>query len=371
MPFWLKYAVDRTHGGVLNYIGDDGVLISDDKVLWSQCRALWVFSALYNHLGGEPVWLELAARTAEFLLRYGRDREGAWVFRVTREGALLEPHQSIYVDGFAIYGLTEYVRATGDRAALQAAIETFERTSPLLTRSDRLLTKPHPIPEGLQAHGPFMIFALAYHELGLVAKSPEILKRALELAEIVMSQHLKPERRVLHEFVKPGGELDESDAGKTVIPAHAIESMWFMERIYSYHGNGERIRLALEAIKWHVELGWDDQYGGLYLAVHLEGGRPAWHRPDSKVWWTVTETLYALLRAYEVSRALWCLDWYRKVHEYAFRVFPNPERGDWYQNLDREGRRIPVVVRDLPVKDPFHLPRSLLYGLLVLRRLGG
>ncbi len=61
------------------------------------------------------------------------------------------------------------------------------------------------------------------------------------------------------------------------------------------------------------------------------------------------------------TRTDWCLDWYNKVHEYAFRMYPNHVSGGWYQNLDRKGNRIHFVVQGLAVKDPFHLPRSLLY----------
>jgi N-acylglucosamine 2-epimerase len=369
MPFWLAHGVDREYGGVFTLINDDGTLVSTDKLLWSQGRALWVFSALYNDLGRDLAWLEIADGIAQFLMAHGRDKTGAWVFRLARDGKTVEPPKSIYVDAFALYGLTEYARATGNRRALEIARETYRRTNPLLRDHSCLPTRPHPIPEGYQSHGPSMMFAMVYHELGVLTQDQEILHRALELAEIVMTQHLKPELKILFEFVRPGGGLVDSDVGKTFVPGHAIESMWFMERIYAYHGRPERVRLALEAIKWNLEKGWDPEYGGLFLARHIENGPPHWHSPDSKVWWPITEALYALLRAYELTGDHWFLDWYWKVHEYAFRVFPNSRHGDWFQNLDRQGRRIPVVVKALPVKDPLHLPRALLYSLLVLRRL--
>jgi N-acylglucosamine 2-epimerase len=370
MPFWLRHGIDHQFGGVFNYLRDDGSLLSADKAIWSQARALWTFSALWNAERSGP-WLEIAHRIAGFLLRHARDDNGAWVFRVSREGRVLDPPQSIYVDAFAIYGLTEYARATGDQQALDAALDGFHRTSPLLHDHSALPTRPHPIPSGLQSHGPSMIFALVYHELGLVSRRPDILGRALELAGVVMTRHLDSGRRVLFEFVPPGGGFDDSAAGLTVIPGHAVESMWFMERIYRHHGDSARAALALEAIRWHLELGWDNEYGGLFLARRVDGGPPVWHSPDAKVWWTVAEALYALLRAYAVLRGNWCLEWHQRVHEYAFRAHPNREHGDWFQNLDRQGRPVPAVVASLPVKDPFHLPRALLYSIETLRSLAG
>ena len=142
-----------------------------------------------------------------------------------------------------------------------------------------------------------------------------------------------------------------------------------MERIFSHHNRKTFLPTCLQAIRWHLEKGWDEEYGGLFLARSCGDGKPVWHSPDSKVWWPMTESLYAVLRAYELTGEDWCLNWYWKLHAYAFRSFPNWEHGDWHQNLDRLGRPIPVVVASLPVKDPFHLPRALLYSLLVLRRL--
>ena len=126
--------------------------------------------------------------------------------------------------------------------------------------------------------------------------------------------------------------------------------------------------MVIQRCRWSLENGWDEEYGGIYLACHAEGGEAVWHQPDAKVWWTSTEALLALLRVYEITREDWCLEWYWKVHDYSFRVFPDREHGEWHQNLDRRGNVTGVVVKGLQVKDPFHLRRSLIYGIQVLRR---
>jgi N-acylglucosamine 2-epimerase len=371
MPFWVRHCIDWEHGGINNCVSDDGVVQSTDKFMWSQGRALWTFSALYNHCGQDPDWLAVADNMARLIMRSGGEADGSWAFSLHQDGSVAEPPKSVYVDAFIMYGLTEYARATDSEEAIELAEKTYSRTSPLLDDHGTLPTEPHPIPEGLQSHGPLMSFAHMYQELGELTGKQEIIDRALELAELVMTQHLKPERKLLYELVEPGGELVDSDAGKTFIPGHAIESMWFLERIYRYHDRQDRIEQTIEAMRWHLEKGWDEEYGGLYLACHTEGGPPAWHQPDAKCWWPHTEALYGLLRAYEVSREPWCLDWYWRVHDYSFGAFPNREHGDWHQNLDRQGNPIPVVLKNLAVKDPFHLPRALMLSILTLRRLVG
>jgi N-acylglucosamine 2-epimerase len=229
---------------------------------------------------------------------------------------------------------------------------------------------PHPIPTGFQSHGPLMLFAHVFHELGILSGRDDIQQRALELAERILSQHLDPESGQLHEFVVPGGQKDSSDIGQTAIPGHVVESMWFLEEIYRYHGQSEKIPLLLETMRTHLELGWDQQFGGLVLATHLGDGKPKWHNPYGKIWWPHTESLQALLMAYAHKREKWAEDWYWKIHDYSFTHFPNWDSGDWFHNLDREGKPTVPYLQTLPVKDPFHLPRALIYSIQILDQLG-
>ncbi|MEC8254581.1 MAG: AGE family epimerase/isomerase, partial [SAR324 cluster bacterium] len=280
-----------------------------------------------------------------------------------------EPH-SIYVDGFCIYGLTEYAKATGHSKSLEIALEAYTDASPKLDDHRLVRTMPHPIPKGYQSHGPLMLFAHVFHELGILSGREDIQQRALELADRIITQHLDPESGQLHEFVVPSGQKDSSDIGQTSIPGHVVESMWFLEEIYRYHGQSEKIPLLLETIRIHLELGWDQQFGGLVLATHLGGGKPQWHNPLGKIWWPHTESLQALLMTYAHTREKWAKDWYWKIHDYSFTHFPNWDSGDWFHNLDREGKPTIPYLQTLPVKDPFHLPRALIYSIKILDQLG-
>ena len=112
----------------VNGDSDEGVLISRDKWLWSQWRAVWVFSKL--HRGLKPsgtAWLDAAEHIASFALKYGWDEKaGAWQSVLSAEGAVLQGSDSIYVDGFAIYGLVDLMdeglaRRKFDAAATERA----------------------------------------------------------------------------------------------------------------------------------------------------------------------------------------------------------------------------------------------------------
>lgn len=92
-----------------------------------------------------------------------------------------------------------------------------------------------------------------------------------------------------------------------------------------------------------------------------------WKHAQMKLWWPHAEALPACLLAWELTREKWCIEWFEKIHGWSFKHFPVREFGEWTQRLDREGRPVETLVA-LPVKDPFHLPRSLIIAIETLER---
>jgi len=369
MPFWLRYGIDRQYGGIFTGIQDDGTLDTTDKFIWSNARAIYTFSALYNRIQKAEKWLEAASSIFEFCLKFGRERPGVWGFLVDRQGKMLEGEKAIQVEAFAIMGLTEYARATGDPRAVDAALETYESVRERLSRPGSYGTHPYPIPEGAKAHRDHFQFALAFFELGSYLNRQDILDEALQKAEAVMEHFRRPDLHALLEYISTDNRVMATPAGRAMVPGHAIESMWFMIHVYRHFGNRKRIAEAVETMRWGLERGWDAEYGGIYLGIDIEGKSPPyWRNADTKIWWVFSEALYALLLAYEQSGDSWCLRWHQRVHDWAFEHFPDREHGEWRQKLDREGRSIDRLIA-LPVKDPFHLPRALILCIEVLNRL--
>jgi N-acylglucosamine 2-epimerase len=184
-----------------------------------------------------------------------------------------------------------------------------------------------------------------------------------------MDRFVRPERQLLLEYLSDTYEDLPPPDGTFVMPGHAIESMWFVLHAARRRNNRELIRRAVDQIRRHLEAGWDREYGGLFLSIDAEGGEPSQPHWDKKLWWPHTEALYALLLAYELTGERWCLDWYQRVHEWAFAHFSMDGLGEWRQRLDRRGRPVNDVVA-LPVKDPFHLPRAVVLILQALGRMG-
>jgi N-acylglucosamine 2-epimerase len=372
MPFWLNHAVDPA-GGLSTCIRDDGTIVSRDKWLWSQWRAVWVFSKLYNDFGHDPKWLELASHVYSFAARHGWDAAaGGWRLRVSGDGEILDGCDSIYVDGFAIYGLAEYFRATGSGEAARLARRTADVViERLAAPHDSIPHFPYPVPLGARVHGIPMMFSLVLWELGQALDEDRYRDAAVTMTDEIFGRFYRPDRDLIVERVSVDGSEMPPPAGTAVVPGHVIEDMWFQVHIAGDRGDRPRIEEACRLMRRHLEFGWDGEWGGILLAVDADGrSEVGWKFADTKLWWPHTEALYALLLAHEQVGEDWCLDWYDKVHSYSFERYPDRQHGEWVQKLDRRGEPITDVVA-LPVKDPFHLPRALIYCVQVLDRLVG
>ena len=70
LPFWHKGAYDSELGGFICHLNDDGSPVDNEKNLWFQGRAVWVYSYLYNNFGGELRYLIIAEKTRDFMVAH-------------------------------------------------------------------------------------------------------------------------------------------------------------------------------------------------------------------------------------------------------------------------------------------------------------
>ncbi len=366
IPYWLKHSIDES-GAINNCLNEDGSLLSKERYIWSQGRALWTFSALYNRIEKKDEYLNVATGLFNYLLKTGRDENGKWLYRFDEDGNVLDKDISIYVDGFVMAGMTEYYLATCDERAKQIAIETYENTLWRLNHPGSYSVAPYVIKDGIKTHGVNMIFSYFYYQLGKATQRDDILDSGYKLAQDVLNHFYVKEKDAILEFVTTDGKFTDTPEGRACVPGHAIECMWFLISIFNDRGETENVKLCCKLIKRHIELGLDKEKGGLILALDIDGKEPIfWGKPTYKPWWVQLEALVATAYAYKHTHDEWFMDIHRQINEFAFKNYPNGY-GEWYNWLDNDG--IVGETAALPVKDPFHLPRALMMLIDVLGKL--
>jgi N-acylglucosamine 2-epimerase len=370
LPFWERHAFDE-RGGLLTCLSDAGEVLSTDKWLWSQWRAVWVFAAVYHRLDRDPRWLDRAVRIADFCAGCGWiEAEAGWALTVARDGRVLRGCESTYVDAFAVYGLAELFRGTGDERWRALVVRTADAALQRLAQPhDTIPHFPYPIPPGAKPHGIPMLWSLALAEAGAALGEERYLRAAAGLADEIFRDFFRRDRDLVLEFGRLDGREFPPPQGTAVVPGHVIEDMWFQLRVARLTGHEavpveEMLRLA----RRHLELGWDREHGGLLLAIDADGREPVgWNFVDTKLWWPHTEALITTLLGWRLTAQPAWLDWQERLWSLCLAHFADWTHGEWRQKLDRTWRPITRVVA-LPVKDPFHLPRSLILQIELLEK---
>jgi N-acyl-D-glucosamine 2-epimerase len=369
LPFWENHAIDD-HGGLLTCLSDTGRIRSTDKWLWSQWRAVWVFSRIHNTLQPDQRWLRLARHIADFCVAHGWDNQhDGWALVLSREGKILRGHESVYVDAFAVYGLVELFRADRDDRWLKLACRTADAALRKLDLpTDRIPHFPYPIPAGTQPHGLPMIWSLKMAELAEVSRKDEYARAARTFSNAIFERFLS-DQGLIAEYIRGDGRHLPSPLGTVVVPGHALECLWFQIHIQRLLGDGsQRTEQILALVLRHLEAGWDQTcHGGLSLAIDMRGSEfvPAWNHASAKLWWPHTEALYAALLGWQASQDRRFLQWYERLWCFCADHYVDRTHGEWRQKLDRRLQPLDDIVA-LPVKDPFHLPRSLILQIEAL-----
>jgi N-acylglucosamine 2-epimerase len=360
VPFWLNHAPDERHGGFMTFLGADGGVVSTDKPMWVMGRITWLLARLYNTVEKREDWLRWARHGIDFIRRHGFDSDGRMFYAVTRDGRPLRKRRYLFTETFGVIALAEFARAAGDEQALQQACDLYRLVLRYYKSPGLLEPKVIPATRQLKSHAmPMILLATTQvlRQTGDDALYQQVIDESL--AE-VFDHFVKPEFRVLLENVGPNGEfLDEPD-GREVNPGHAIETAWFIMEESRYRNNDPGLlERACQILDWSLEIGWDEQYGGILYFKDCKGYPSPRYEHDMKLWWPHNEAIYATLLAHHLTGNERYIDWHTKLHDWAYAHFPDAEHGEWYGYLHRDGS-VSSTLKGNMWKGPFHLPRMQL-----------
>jgi N-acylglucosamine 2-epimerase len=370
VPFWIRHAVDEVDGGFCFCLGRDGTVIDTDKPVWLHGRFVWLLSTLYADVEQRPEWLRLARHGLDFLRNHCFDEDGRMFFIVSKEGKPLRKRRYLFSECFTTIALAAYSRAAGDAEAAGEALELYKRiiryhTTPGLIEP-KWNTEERPM-KGLVMP---MILTATAQELRKAVDDPicnEWIDRSIDEIE---RDFMKAEFKAVLETVGPAGELLDHFDGRTINPGHSIEAAWFLLAEAKARGNDPRLlKLGLTILDWMWDRGWDPEHGGLFYFRDVKGlpCTEYWH--DMKFWWPHNEAIIATLMAYSLTGEEKYAHMHRQVHDWAYSHFPDPEHGEWFGYLHRDGT-VASQLKGNVWKGPFHLPRMQLICWRLLEEMG-
>ena len=365
MPFWLKHGMDAEHDGIITSLDRDGSILDTDKSLWFQGRAAWTFATLYNTVEKRSDWADAAGSCLAFLQKHGYATNGKLFFSVTREGRPLRMRRYVFSEAFSAIANAAYAKATGDDNYAERARKDFAMYLKHSFEKGMMQPKIEPNTRPMMGIGALMIGIVTAQELRLNLGDGKISGHTctewvdrfiLEIQQFFW----KPDLGALMEIVAPDGSIIDGFDGRTLNPGHALECAWFILHEGRCRNEPSYIRLGLQILDGMWERGWDAEHGGLFYFrdVFHKPVQEYWH--DMKFWWPHNEAIIATLLAWTLTGEAKYAQWHRQVHDWSFQHFPDPEHGEWFGYLHRDGTPS-VTLKGNLWKGPFHLPRMLWY----------
>ena len=359
IPFWLEKSQDKEYGGYFTCLDRQGNVFDTDKFIWLQGREVWLFAMLYNRVEKRQEWLDCAIQGAEFLKKYGHDRNLNWYFSLDRQGnPLVEPY-NIFSYTFATMAFGQLSIATGNQEYADIAKRTFDIILSKQGNPKGKWSKAYPGTRSLKNFALPMILCNLALEIEPLLDEAFIEKTMDTCIHEVMDVFLRPELGgIVVENVNADGSLSDTFEGRQLTPGHAIEAMWFIMDLGKRLNRPELIEKAVQTTLKMIDYGWDKEYGGIYYFMDRKGCPPQQLEWDQKLWWVHIETLISLIKGYQLTGNKECLQWFEKVHHYTWEHFKDPKHREWWGYLNRQGE----VLLDLKGgkwKGCFHVPRGL------------
>lgn len=358
MPFWMEHGWDKVNGGVYTCLDRDGSLMDSTKSVWFQGRFAFICAYAYNNVEKNPVWLEAAKSTLDFIEKHCFDKNGRMYFSVTADGKPLRMRRYVFSETFAAIAMSEYALATGEQKYAERAMQIFEDTQRFLTTPGILAPKFEETVQ-LQSHSIIMILINVGSCIRKVINDPKLTQQIDDSIAKLKKYFMHPEFKCLLETVGMNGEFVDTNMTRTINPGHCIETSWFIfEEAKLRNWDKDMTDMALQIFDWSWDWGWDKQYGGIINFKDCKNLPPQDYSQDMKFWWPQCETIIASLYAYLATGDDEYIYKHQRISEWTYAHFPDNELGEWYGYLHRDGTVAQPAKGNL-FKGPFHIPRMM------------
>ncbi len=370
IPFWLEHGWDKENGGVLNCLDRFGQVYSTDKSVWMQGRTAWTYAHLCNTFGCDPQWAAFSKSCLDFLQAHCFDTDGRMYFTVTADGKPLRKRRYWFSESFYAIACAEYYRLTKEASYLEEARKYFDLMYRIYRdpASDPRFVTPKFCGETRSAKSlaePMILLNVA-SILEDVTGDSRYGAIAQSLVEDIRCFYQPQLGALLETISSSNGYISESASGRIVNPGHDLECCWFLLDNARATGNTQLADFCEQIFHDALRIGWDEPYGGILYFKDVEGKPVEAYEHDMKLWWPHNEAIIAALKLYLHTGKEEYFQWFERIVAYAFDHFSDPEHGEWFGYLRRDGKPTEPPCKGHTYKGAFHVMRMLITCIRLL-----
>ena len=368
LSFWIDHTVDRENGGFYGYVSNDlAKHDKSDKAFILNIRILWTFSKAF-HIFKDQQYLEMAKRAYDYILNHFWDKEfGGVYWLLDYKGEVKVSKKQTYAQAFAIYGLTEYYRATGIQESLIKAKQLYELmeqhcydpqyggyteaySADWKALDDRSLSeKDMNVAKSMNTNLHVME---AYTNL-LSVWNNDILKSKLRDLVNDTMEHIV-DRQTYHFRLY----FDEDWTSKSDIISfgHDIEGSWLLYEAAEQLCDAlfcKKVKdIALMMAQKVYQQGIDFKQGGVFNEVDHNNILHA-----EKVWWPQAEAVVGFFNAYQLSSEVRYLQVALDTWDYIKNNIIDEKQGEWFWDARYANGQYQDEEKAGPWKCPYHNSR--------------
>lgn len=347
LNYWIDHVTDHENGGYYGEIdGHDHLVPGAEKGAILNARILWAFSAAYRVTGNKE-YLKAADRAKVYILDHFIDRQyGGVYWSVDAKGNPADTKKQTYAIGFTIYGMSEYVRATGDEEALRCAIALYHDIEnhaydarnngyiEALTREwqpiadMRLSDKDE---NGSRTMNTHLHIIEPYTNLYRIWKDASLERQIRNLLQIFTKTILHPTSYHLDLF------FDDQWRGKRNIQSfgHDIEASWLLHESALTLGDPSllsQVQPIVREIAKAADEGLQPD-GSMVYERWTDSGKVDRQRQ----WWVMCETIIGHINLFQYFNDVEALDIALKCWEFTKAHLVDYDHGEWHWSIDDNG----------------------------------
>ena len=369
VPFWLKNGRDERCGGYFDTLSATGAVIEGDKFIRAQAQQAWAFAWLYRTFDGQSAWLAHARHGGDFLRKFAHTDTLDCYARLDRRGRPLAPAINSAPACSAVMAYAQLHRATGEDEWAMLAKQTF---ASLLQRRAEIRDQQRESIAG---------FRQVWH----LSESTALLKTALDMQPLldeesgktaidtalheIMYEFLDRRTDTLREHILPEGAFMNTPEGRRLNVGLTFQTVGYLLDLCTENGNQ---KLRTQVVSWCLQLceqSWDESTGGLNQYVDMKSQPLIFPDAHQKWAWVQVEAITCLIKGYFQTRHPDCPKWFKRIHEYTFAHFPDPNHIGWQLAIDQQRQPL-LLTKAIPEIGCFSLIKCLAETARTLTKCG-